>query len=161
MVFLRYRWMGHDYWGYWCNDCTLYFYKRIHFIINYEICKTKYPTAHHICRHFRDTYCLLFILRQHTIPDSERNNIIWLHRTTRDYYFFCTYIARAISIFSVIRRFCVIVMVLILSQKPDEGKQKLKLVHAKRKIYNERIEFTMPVPQNYKNQEEFQQNHSF
>ena len=52
-------------------------------------------------------------------------------------------------------------MVLILSQKPDEGKQKLKLVHAKRKIYNERIEFTMPVPQNYKNQEEFQQNHSF
>lgn len=91
--------------GYWCNDCTLYFYKRIHFIINYEICKTKYPTAHHICRHFRDTYCLLFILRQHKIPDSERNNIIWLHRTTRSYYFFCTYIARAISIFSVIRRF--------------------------------------------------------
>ena len=66
---------------------------------------------------------LLFILRQHTIPDSERNNIIWLHRTTRSYYFFCTYIARAISIFSVIGRFCVIVMVLILSQKPDEGKQ--------------------------------------
>ncbi len=75
MVFLRYRWMGHDYWGYWCNDCTLYFYKRIHFIINYEICKTKYPTAHHICRHFRDTYCLLFILRQHTIPDSKETTL--------------------------------------------------------------------------------------
>ena len=71
------------------------------------------------------------------------------------YYFFCTYIASAISIFSVIRRFCVIVMVLILSQKPDEGKQKLKLVHAKRKIYNERIEFTMPVPQNYKTRKSF------
>ena len=46
-------------------------------------------------------------------------------------------------------------MVLILSQKPDEGKQKLKLVHAKRKIYNERIEFTMPVPQNYKTRKNF------
>ena len=132
MVFLCYRWMGHDYWRYWGNNCTIYYYKRIHLIINYEICKTKHPTAHHICRHFWYTYCLLFILRQHTIPDSERNNIIRLYRTTRSYYFFCTYIARTVSIFSIIRRFCVIIMVLILSQKPDEGKSKLKLVHAKK-----------------------------
>ena len=48
-----------------------------------------------------------------------------------------------------------------LKSKPDEGKPELKLVHEKRKIYNERIEFTMPIPQNYKNKEEFRQNHSF
>ena len=51
--------------------------------------------------------------------------------------------------FQLLGAFCVIVMVLILSQKPDEGNQ-LKLVHEK-KIYNERIEFTMPIPQNNKN----------
>ncbi|MEC2468969.1 EamA family transporter, partial [Bacillus cereus] len=34
--------------------------------------------------------------------------------------------------FQLLGAFCVIVMVLILSQKPDEGKQKLKLVHAKK-----------------------------
>ena len=75
MVFLCYRWMGYDYWGYWCNDCTLYFYERIYFIINCEICKIKYSTAHHICRHFWDTYCLLFILRQHTILDSKETTL--------------------------------------------------------------------------------------
>ncbi len=89
--------------GYGCNDCTLYYYERIHFIVNDEICKTKYLTAHHICHHFRNTHRILFILRQHTILNPERNDIIRLYRTTRSYYFFCTYITCTISIFSVIR----------------------------------------------------------
>ena len=53
-------------------------------------------------------------------------------------------ILRAISIFSVIRRFLCHCNGAHLKPKPDE-ETKLKLVHAKRKIYNERVEFTMPV----------------
>ncbi|MRA69868.1 EamA family transporter, partial [Bacillus thuringiensis] len=34
--------------------------------------------------------------------------------------------------FQLLGAFCVIVMVLILGQKPDEGKQKLKLVYTKK-----------------------------
>ena len=132
MVFLSYRWMGHDYWGYGCNDCTLYYYERIHFIVNDEICKTKYLTAHHICHHFRNTHRILFILRQHTILNPERNDIIRLYRTTRSYYFFCIYITCTISIFSVIRGPLCHCNGAYLKPKPDEGKPELKLVHEKK-----------------------------
>ena len=121
MVFLSYRWMGHDYWGYWCNDCTLYFYERIYFIINDEICKTKYLTAHHICRHFGTLIAFYLYL------DSIR------YLTPKETTLFgCTEPLAAIissvlilhvpfQSFQLLGALCVIVMVLILSQKPDEG----------------------------------------
>ena len=121
MVFLCYRWMGHDYWGYWCNDCTLYFYERIYFIINCEICKIKYSTAHHICHHFWDTYCLYLYL------DSIR------YLTPKETTLFgCTEPLAAIissvlilhvpfQSFQLLGALCVIVMVLILSQNRMKG----------------------------------------
>ena len=121
MVFLSYRWMGHDYWGMGVTIVNFITTKEFILLSTMKYVKTKYLTAHHICHHFRNTYCLLFILRQHTILNPERNDIIRLYRTTRSYYFFCTYITCTVSIFSVIRGFCVIVMVLILSQNRMKG----------------------------------------
>ena len=121
MVFLCYRWMGHDYWGYWCNDCTLYFYERIYFIINCEICKIKYSTAHHICRHFGTLIAFYLYL------DSIR------YLTPKETTLFgCTEPLAAIissvlilhvpfQSFQLLGALCVIVMVLILSQNRMKG----------------------------------------
>lgn len=53
--------------------------KRIYFIINCEICKIKYSTAHHICRHFWDTYCLYLYLDSIRYLTPKRNDIIRLY----------------------------------------------------------------------------------
>ena len=130
--------------GVLCNDCTLYFYKQ--FILLSTMKYVKLSTLPLI------TFVVIF---GHLLPFIYIDSIRYL--TPKETTLFgCTEPLAAIissvlilhvpfQSFQLLGAFCVIVMVLILSQKPDEGKQKLKLVHAKRKIYNERIEFTMPV----------------
>ena len=150
MVFLRYRWMGHDYWG--IGVTIVHFISTNEFILLSTMKYVKLSTLPLI------TFVVIFgtLIAFYLYLDSIR------YLTPKETTLFgCTEPLAAIissvlilqvpfQSFQLLGAFCVIVMVLILSQKPDEGKQKLKLVHAKRKIYNERIEFTMPVPQNYK-----------
>ena len=121
MVFLRYRWMGHDYWGYWCNDCTLYFYKRIHFIINYEICKLSTLPLITFVVIFGTLIAFYLCLDSIRYLTPKETTLFGCTEPLRDYYFFCTYIARAISIFSVIRRFLCHCNGAHLKPKPDEG----------------------------------------
>ncbi len=103
MVFLSYRWMGHDYWG--IGVTIVHFITTKEFILLSTMKYVKLNTLPLI------TFVIIFgtliafylYLRQHTILNPERNDIIRLYRTTRSYYFFCTYITCTISIFSVIR----------------------------------------------------------
>lgn len=134
MVFICYRWLGYDYWG--IGVTILHFVSTNEFILLSTIKYVKLSTLPLI------TFVVIFgtLIAFYLYLDSIR------YLTPKETTLFgCTEPLAAIissvlilhvpfQSFQLLGAFCVIVMVLILSQKPDEGKPKLKLMSRKQNI---------------------------
>ncbi|PND14006.1 hypothetical protein CW304_20875 [Bacillus sp. UFRGS-B20] len=95
-------------------------------------------SSSHLVVIFGTLYAFLFILRQHTIPDSERNNIFCVAQiSTRSFNFlFCSIIGKCLIsdiLLQLLALCCVIVWCSSLSQSRMKGNKKIKaLFHGKR-----------------------------